>query len=324
MSTEQTVDTTDDLDAFSAEFFGQKEAHVEATTGTENEVEDAPNTEDTQTGIDTPETEDVETQEESAEHVEEPKKKNRFQERIDDLTGKARAAERERDALQDKLDQILARLDKTEAPTPPTKTSGDVEPSPTDLNEDGTEKYPYGEFDARYISDLTRYSLRQEFLAAQAKTEAAKAKSAEEQAHNELRTGWNEKLETAQERYPDFREKGENLIATFSGIDQAYGDYLSTTIMGMEFGPDVLYYLSNHPDVAKQIVNSGAAKATVALGRLEAKFADEAEEKSKAKPRVSQAPTPPPVNKGAAVSAPTISADTDDLDAFASIFFKKR
>ena len=145
----------------------------------------------------------------------------------------------------------------------------------------------------------------------------------QEDQRAQLQAEWNDKLVPARERYPDFQEKGQNLVSAFEGIDPNYGEYLTTTLMNMEFGPDVLYYLANNMDEAHKIVQSGVAKATVALGRLEAKFAFANEEKQKARPKVSQAPTPPPANRGSAVAKPSIEADTDNLDDFEREFFKK-
>jgi hypothetical protein len=91
--------------------------------------------------------------------------------------------------------------------------------------------------------------------------------------------------------------------------------------MSMDYGPDVLYHLSTNLEEAKQIVNSGPARATIALGRLEARYALQEDEKKQQKLKVSKAPTPPDrLNKGSMVSK-EIPDDTDDLDAFAAKLF---
>ena len=95
----------------------------------------------------------------------------------------------------------------------------------------------------------------------------------------------------------------------------------------MDKGPDVLYYLASNPEEARQIVNSGAQKATLALGRIEAKFLEVESKKSSAKPKVSKAPTPPPPNaraRGANGAFISVQPDTDDLDAFEAAFFDKK
>lgn len=338
MSTEtSSVESIDDLDTFSAEFFGQGEAEPDvASQGVQdNDDVDAPD-KDTQGEVDDAPTEEDPSEEGDDKDPEEgseedPKpKKSRFQERIDELIGKAREAERREAALRAEFEELKKQLEKTEEPKTPDASSGKGEgdssgPSVDDKNEDGTDKYPLGEFDPAYIRDLTRYTLEQERKAIKAAEEAERRQQEEDARRAELQSSWQSKLDTAQERYPDFQEKGQALIESLSGLNEAYGEYLSETIMGMEYGADVFYYLSSNPDVAKEIVNSGATKATIALGRLEAKFAEAEEEKKKAKPKVSKAPSPPPlVNRGSAGGVIDVADDTDDLDAFAKKFFKRR
>lgn len=325
MSNEQTpVESTvdDDLDTFSDVFFGRKAPDDEQASSEEVETSNTDDDaqEDTHPEADTLANDEDETEEPEA-VAEEPKpKKNRFQERIDELTGKAREAERERDALIARLE----KLEQTSKPAPVIEAAENTGPTPDDTNEDGTDKYPLGEFDPNYIRDLTRHTLQTEKEAMQ-REEAQKAQQTEMEAQRAaLQTSWEEKLVPAQERYPDFREKGEELINSLNGLEPAYAEYLTATLMSMEYGPDVLYYLSNNPDEAHQIVNSGATKATIALGRLESKFAASEEEKQR-RPKVSQAPIPPThLNKGSAVVKIEVPDDTDDLDAFADKFFDKK
>ena len=144
-------------------------------------------------------------------------------------------------------------------------------------------------------------------------------------ARSELESGWTSKMETARERYPDFQEKGETLISAFDGLDPSYGEYLSATIMGMDYGADVLYYLANNHEEANKIVAAGPTKATIMLGRLESKFMDIGEgDKQKDQKKVTKAPPPPPTNKGSAIARVEVEDDTDDLDAFSQKFFKRK
>jgi len=336
MSTEnQSAESDVDLDTFSAEFFGQNKAAPEqASTEAkdEGETEDHDAKEEKDTHPEDSDTLDTETDEDDAEDGEgedgndsdpEPDKKprrNRAQERIEELNKKYRETER-------LLNIALTKLEQKAEPTPatPTVVEEPVGPTPDDTNEDGSEKYPLGEFDPQYIRDLTRFTLNQEREAAKRQDAEAEAQRQQETAKTELAKSWEQKLGPAQERYPDFQERGQELVDAFQGIDVAYGDYLTTTLMSMDYGTDVLYYLACNPEEAKKIVASGAAKATVALGRLEAKFAMADEEKQKARPKVSKAPEPPAhLNKGSSVAKPEVEDNTDDLDAFAQKFFKKR
>lgn len=337
MSTNENsaVTDTDDLDAFSADFFGQKTATPEPASSEEDQVEtpedDATNEEDTHLGEDDtpandePEDNTEEDGEEDEEETPEPKpepvkKRSRAQERIEELNAKYRETER-------KLAEVMAKLEQKETPASTNEqvVVEDNGPTPEDKLEDGTEKYPLGEFDPNYIRDLTKFTIQQEREAVkQAEIQDQRQKAIQDQKAA-LAVEWEGKLGPARERYPDFREKGEELISQFDGIDQSYGEYLTATIMSMDYGTDVLYHLASNPDEAKAIVASGPTKATIALGRLEAKYADADAEKQLARPKVSKAPAPPAhVNKGSAVAKPAVAPDTDDLDAFASEFFKKK
>ncbi len=327
------VQISDDLDTFETEFFGQTSAPQEAATSeevNEKETDDAPINDviDTQDEDDTlddsGDDEEEETGEQAEEIADEPKpKKNRFQERIDELTAKAREAERREQATLAKLEQIMQKLEQQDADDYSDEPA--TGPQPDDLNADGTEKYPLGEYDPNYIKDQVKFTLEQEREAMRQRDEQEAQQREIDQAQLELQTNWNEGLVAARERYPDFQEKAEAIVNEFSGINEDYGEYLSTTIMGMEHGTDVLYYLANNPDEARKIVNSGATKATIALGRLEAKFAFAAEEKAKARPKVSNAPAPPPVqNKGSAPVGREIRGDEDDLDLISKALFAKK
>lgn len=331
------VTVTDDLDAFSAQLFGQSEPTDEAATSQEAPAEpvqtDDANDEsvDTQT-IEDPDTlapDDSDVDETDAEEPEETQgtkpKKNRYQERIDELTGKWREAERQREADRRAFEERLKALESpTNKTTTEQTTTSDSPPDPQAKTEDGRDKYPLGEYDPNYIADLTDFKLEQKLRVIEER-QKENEKSAQENAQLEsLRNSWNEKLTPAQERYPDFLQKSQDLLGSMEGIDPAYEDYIAATIMGMDYGPDVLYYLASNPDEARTIINSGATKATIALGRLEAKFAEAEAEKTLARPKVSQAPNPPPTVRGAAPAKMPVAPDTDDLDAFERELFAKR
>ena len=128
----------------------------------------------------------------------------------------------------------------------------------------------------------------------------------------------------AQERYPDYFEKGQELIDSFSGIDEQYGQYLTDTIMEMDAGPDVFYYLATNPEEAKKIVDAGPRKATIALAKLEAQFVSATPETRAPKIKTTKAPTPPPQLKGSAVARASVPIDTDDLDAFTKALFSNK
>lgn len=320
MSIENTdsvsIDTNidiDDLDAFDDLLHGREVKADEQVAPVEEEAEAVDNLEPVDDADVETETED-EADPEPEEEPKEKGKKNRFQERIDQLSEKARVERERAEALE-------ARLAALEAGNKPAKEEVKGEPTPDDLDADGTPKYPLGEFDPQYAKDVIKYSL-DTALKAQKEEAAEAAQRAEyEKAEKARMDAWTEKLTPAQERYPDFTDKAEDLLDAFGGLDEQYGEYLTNVLMEMEHGPDVLYYLSNNLEEADRIVKMGAVGATIALGRIESRF-DKAEEEKKI--RVSKAPTPPPANKGSAIAVAEVPDDTDDLDAFSAKLFKKR
>lgn len=321
---------TDDLDQFSSLMSGKAKPAPEEEA--EDEGDAVENSEEVETlanedeeGNEQEETDEEESPDgEDDDSEEKPAKpKNRFQERINDLTAKARDAERKaadfeaRLALAEKAQQNPTQEEKEAKPVVEENSKGS--PTPDEKTEDGKDKYPLGEFDPTYIRDLTRFTIKQEQEAAKQADEQARAKQAVEEVRSKLQEDWTNKIQADAEKYEDFFEKGAELEETFKGIDDNYGEYLATTIMAMDKGPDVLYYLANNLEEAEQIVASGPTKATIALGRLESLFLAEKNAKAK-ETKVSKAPVPPQVNKGNK-GRTTVADDTDDLDAFSEKMF---
>lgn len=318
VTTEGQSADTDDLDAFSNDFFGQKSAEPSET---KEEVEqDESETEEGGTEAQTDEDalDEAEVQEEI---LDKPKRKT-VQDRIDEVVKQREDIKREAQASLDALrkefeDKLAALQPKRE------QNQESAEPTPDAVKEDGEPVYPLGEFDPQYIRDLTRFTLATERAKAQVEAAEQQRVNAQTQAAQALQTEWNQRVETAKTEYPDLVEKGQELLNSFNDLPTDYASYLSTVLMSMDKGPDVLYYLSNHPDEAHSIVNSGAQKATLALGRIEARFLES--EQTAAKPKVTKAP-PPPTERSRGTNGAFISVapDTDDLRAFEAEFFRRK
>ena len=322
VATDVVSSVTDDLDAFASEFFG---GNKEDTPDANPEAEQETQTEDAE--VETEAQSDELTDEDAAEaEVELAKPKSKVQERIDELVRQREETKREADAKIDAMRREFEEKLAALKPAEPVKAApASAEPDPDSMDADGNPKYALGEFDPQYIRDLTRYTLNQErAVAAQREAEQRQVQEYQQRV-TQLQEGWTTKVESAKERYPDLVEKGQALLGGFANLEPAYSDYLTTVLQSMDFGPDVLYYLSNHPDEAHAIVNSGAQKATLALGRIEAKFVEADAQKKVAKPKISNAPPPPPVSaRGTGSSTPSVAHDTDDLEAFEREFFKPR
>lgn len=314
--TESVIDI-DDLDAFSADLFGQKKAEPEKTKPEAEQEKVVETAEDTEAQT------DEEDEAELNEPIKEaPKKKKTVQDRINEVVAQREELKRESER---QLTELRAEVEKLKNPVVVQPANGPVEPTPDAVDKDGNPIYTLGEFDPQYIRDLTKFTLDQERTRFQDENAQAKKVAEQHQEQQQLQTSWNGKLDEATKEYPDLIEKGQALLNNFNNLPMDYSNYLSTVLMQMDKGPDVLYYLSNHPDEARQIVNSGAQKATLALGRIEAKFLDADAEKQLAKPKISKAPTPPAERaRGTNGAFISVSGDTEDLDEFTREFFKKK
>jgi hypothetical protein len=332
-----TVDIEDNLDDFAAELFGRSKPAEEPSPeakGQDENVEDAE-----LEPVDSPteeDTEDSETPEEASEAdddaAEKPKKKPTFQERINEITRAKKEAERRAEEAEKRNAEILARLESLEKGKEEAKPeegaaapANDGEPDPDSRNPDGTPKYPLGEYDPKFVKDLTKYTLQREREAEAALQAERERQKAEIDAQEAVVTEWQGKLEDAMEtKYPDMLERNLELQETFVDLDPDYGTYLANVIMSMDHGTDVLYYLGSNIEEAKAIAAMGPTKATIALGRIEARFASSEESEPVKKVKVSKAPAPPTsLNKGGAVTMP-VADDTDDLEAFERKLFSRR
>lgn len=307
---------TDDLDAFTDLFNGKAKVKED-----EVEIDDVePVDEDDDTDVDTQDTEvdeapdgDDDSADDEPEEKPKPKKVNRFQERINELTAKAREAERALEALR--AEQAQKQAEPTKQATPVVQDTG---PDPDAKNEDGSDKYPLGEFDPQYIRDMARHTIDKEWTARKEQEAAEQNQRQIEAARAELQNQWIEKLTPMTEQHEDFLDKTMELESAFDGLDPAYSDYLVQTIKSLDHGPEVLYYFANNLEEAKRFVQSGPLNATLALGEINAMFKGNTRKETK----VSKAPPPPQVNKGSKTRV-AVTPDTDDLDAFSELFFKK-
>lgn len=326
----------DDLDAFSNEFFetGPKAEEVPSEdvpseTLDEPGDEDAPETDD-ETDVGeaeepTDEVEDDEPEEETK--LFKVKRKKSVGERIREVTAARHEAERRADDLERRLAEIEQSRATEKVEEPRAKPAADLEgdaPDPDEQLDDGAQKYPLGEFDPKYIRDLTRFTIAKETEAARAREsserEAAQMHEAEQSLHNH----WTEKLAAVDPELKAGLEASAPVLEdTFRNINADYGKYLSSTIMAMEYGPQVLHYLASNISEAKRIVASGPTAATIALGRIEARFDTPKEPSNERKVRETKAPPPPPTNRGSGGKF-SVAPDTDDLDAFEKAFFSKK
>lgn len=322
----QPVDINDDNQSEFEELFYAPEP--EEVEDVEDVVEeDAEEIDDLGEDDDPPASED-EDEDEPEEDKSSKGKENRVQKRINELTAKARQEEREKLALLKRLEELEAvvkrETEKDQKPLRQQLPTG--APKPDAVDDTGEPLYPLGEFDPNYIADLTEFTVEQRLKAADEKRAAEEQARQVQAAQEEIRDAWIERVNEAEKELPDLREHIVELTDTFEDLPPQYGEYLATTIMASEFGPQIMYYLSQNIGEAQRIVASGPHAATLALGRLEAMFSNPSTEKPEKKrntKQVSKAPVPPEESTRGRGSSTAVAPDTDNLDAFEKVFYQK-
>lgn len=312
-----------DLSTFEKDLFNPGESPDEKEVKSEEVSENTPSATNESEESEAPAEDETDGEDTAAEQDEqEPekakKRRRNAQDRIDELTQdkyelKRRIAELER--LGQKPEET-----PTKAPVTPV---ADKAPSPDAMKDDGSPLYPLGEFDPQYITDLTRHTIRQENAAAKAEEAKKEQSKSVEMAQRELTQNWATKVQAAAERLPDLPQKFATLSEAFSDIPEEQGNFIASSIMSLENGPDVLSYFADNLDQAKSLLTGGIFETVIALGRLDGEFSarNKGVEKGSETPVVSQAPSPPPVStKGSSKGRPL---DPRQLDDFEKIFFSK-
>jgi hypothetical protein len=206
-----------------------------------------------------PSSEDDSSEEESGDEEEKPapkKGKGGFQRRIDRLTT-------ERNMALQRLQEIERGL----AGSQPAATPQPQQPAPT------AEKPTVDKFDSyeAYIEAVADWKLEQREKARQAES----ARTLAEQQRTEKVTAFNERLETARDKYADFDEalSGSARVQISPAMHEA--------ILESETGPDIAYHLAKNPAEALRIAKLSPIAAAKEIGKLETKLSAAAEEPAK-------------------------------------------
>lgn len=225
-------------------------------------------------------------------------KKNRAQERIDELTNYGRSQEREAQRLREEVIRLGGNPDAV----------GDEAES---LEEPDPSKYQYGEQDVDYIREKAKYDTHMEIREKQAQA-TFKMQAAE------LDAKWAKNQAAAQARYADFDE-----VVVKGATENKWPcpPVVAVAIKDSEVGPDVAYHLASNPEDARRIAKLTPLEQAREFGRLEErlinKAAREARRAERQPKRVTKAP-PPPKRQTRGTGAPPkkVNFDTEDFRAF--------
>lgn len=229
------------------------------------------------------------------------------QQRIDEITEKWRNEERRAAAAEARLEESRRGQQPPKKDEAPAGTSAeeDQAPDPT--------KYEFGEADAKFIADHSRWHARQEFRQEYQRAEQERAVRTEIE---QVEAGWSAavaKPEVA-ERYPDFAEKVTEGAKTAAW---KCSPLMAIAIKASEVGPDVAYHLATNPAESERIARLGNVEQAMEIGRLEGRYLARSNTATPATPPklATGAPPPPPRTRGAGGQfAP--SADTEDFSQF--------
>ena len=231
---------------------------------------------------------DAETDAAAGEKKHNPKLEKRFSE----LTKQREAARQDADRERTAREALEARLREMEAKVnPPKSDEPDPKPNPTQFN----DALEYAEALAEWTTDRKMRERDQAELA---------RKVEEEQSR--MRQKFQDRLDVAKQDMPDYEE----MIAS---SDVSVSQPVTDAIIESDVGPQLLYYLAENPDFARELGEKSITSQLRAIGRLEAKFEKSESPKPSVKEPVakkSNAPAPiNPLKSGGNPSDITLDAD---------------
>lgn len=217
-------------------------------------------------------------------------KRSRAQERIQQLSTRAKDAE----ARAKEAERRATRAEKRLA----------------DLNADepNPDSYALGEDDPRFIADLAVYKTTQSGKS-EHEQDAQEAKADQEAAQKEAAQA---RQATFNERAEEFRKSADDFDAVVFNPQNSISPLMGEMIMESEVGPQIAYYLGKNPREAGQIANLESEREVARhFGRIEADI------QAPAPKKITAAPTPikPTATGGGHNSLSPSEMTVDDMEA---------
>jgi hypothetical protein len=243
------------------------------------QILDEPRTEETQekTPVVPPEAEEAETESGSGpEHEQEKRGKGGFSKRIDKLTARNYQLEKERQQFLDEIAEVKKLLAGKEAPA---KSAPSEKPTPDKFN-------TYED----YVEALADWKSEQKVSKALEEREQETAKKVQDAQIKETFDSYNKRVSEFRGEHDDFDEVvGRDDISIPQSVQLA--------IVEMDNGPEVAYYLGQHPEEAEKLLNMSPLKSVMAIARISDSLTKES-------------PEPRPVSRAAAPVKPVGSSST--------------
>lgn len=222
----------------------------------------------------------------------------------------ANEAEKPKDKLEKRFskvskqrDEANARAEAAEARLRELEAKANPQPIAQVANVD--EKPRAEQFDDafEYAEALAEWSAEK----ALKDRDIAEAQRKADEERNKVIESWSQRVEKAKQSMPDFSD-----IVSSSTV--VVSDAIRDAIIESEVGPQILYQLCSDDDLAESIASMPAIKALKEIGRLEAKFEAEQQEKPKTEAKtVSTSKAPAPINplKGGKTAGADVLVDTN-------------
>lgn len=262
-----------------------------------------------------------------------PKPRNDPKARMLDATAKEAAAKRERDDARKELETLKAELAALKsapsamAPKPPAIAAdpasrvvgGDGEPDPSDL-----AKYPDGQFDRKYLADLSRWSAKQEYQERETARDTATRQSAAQREADDIGRTFSERVQgsgiiwpetigkawstTAILAYPEHYQKA---LAKGEAVGSSNGllpiNDITDVIQRSDAPKKFADHFTNHPEDLQRLLTLPRERLLAEMGRLDARLDAAVTPASAPVATPSNAPTPIRPVGGAPVAT-----DSDD------------
>lgn len=229
-------------------------------------------------------------------------------ERANKASKEARESREAMEAARQEANELRAKI-----PAPPAPP---VDAKPTREQFDDPDLYDTAltEWGEREGTRKVEARLAEERRTTEAATAAAKVEEtrvANEAASQKIQDSWNEKVVTAQEKYPDYMEV---TMATPENGGPTISDPMVAALVEADNGPDVAYFLGQNPDESQRIAALPTVAAQMlAIGRLAERIANP--------PRRRSPPPAPPIEP---IDTGTNTADTSEVEPDMASYAAKR
>jgi len=196
--------------------------------------------------------------------------------RLSKIAAQRREAESRAETEKARADDLQRQLDALRGSDEPAKRTPDA----IDPKDPRPEIDKYDDPDKCYI-DLSAWSARQEHARLKKADEDRLTRETEAKSAREAAAAYNARADAFREKHPDFEE-------VTGKVKFSESPEMVVGIVESEVGPEIAYYLGQHPEEAKRIMALPTASAIErAIGRLEQKLSTPAQKES-------PAPAPPP------------------------------